>query len=274
MNIYKKILLIIMAIFLYFLYSKNVLLPQNFKYFSLIDDGQSIKYGLHLRECLTGKGCESWKDEVLSKESGRSRFTYWVVQALLYQGKGLDAGFQHNFRIYGIGLATTIILVVLCLSAGSNSIGVVLAAVLFVTNYSFSENFIRLGPIEPYQILSLGIFSLLFLNQKYLIKKHKILFLIGIFLSLIFSILLKETFIAIFPSLVILGILFSKLINKRLLLILCILGALVFLISKYIFSGVGLGATYVNDYKFDIKYILQNAKGFIYHLLNSLSDYC
>lgn len=269
----KKILFIVLVGIGYLIYARFVLMPHIYKNFSLIDDGQSIKYGYYLGQCFSGKGCNGFRTQVLDMESGRSRIGYWLIQGMLYQGPAVNAQFQHEFRVYGFGLIIVALMLILCLAAGSNFVSTILATAVFITNYSFSENIMRLGPIEPYQVIFLGLFSLFFLNQQFLFNKRKRLAFWVSAITLILFILLKETSIVLLPIVFVLGLLFPKIFNRKSTIALVVISGLVFLLVKYLFSGAGIGATYVRDYKFDIWYVFQNSRRFLVLLSNSLSPF-
>ena len=269
----RKIIYVVLIGIIYLIYARFVLTPHLYKNFSLIDDGQSTKYGYYLRKCFVERSCSGFKTQVMDMESGRSRLGYWLVQGILYQGRGLNAQFQHEFRIYGFGLIIVILLVLACLAAGSNFVAILLAAAVLVANYSFSENIIRLGTVEPYQVVFMGLFSPIFLNQRALFKKRTLQgFLVSIII-LIFCLVLKETSVVILPAILVLGLLFPETFNRKLTMALIIISGTVFLLAKYIFSGAGIGATYVSDYKVEIKFMFQNAKNIITLLFNSLSPF-
>ena len=271
----KKIFFLIFVALAYLFYARYVLSPQIFKNFSLIDDGQSIKYGIYVRECLVERKCTSFKSQIIEvlPDVGLSRTGYWLIQGILYQPPRVDAQFQHELRIYGFGLALVILFVLSALSARSHAIAVTLGAALFVTNYSFSENMIRLGPIEPYMVLFLGIFSLLFLNLEHISKKLRGPAIIILSLTLIFLLLLKEASIAILPAVFILGILFPKVLHKKALISMLIVSGAIFILVKMFLGGAQTGPNYSSNYRLNLLFILQNGLNFLKLLSNSLSPF-
>ena len=271
----KKLFLLIFVAVAYLLYARFVLSPHIFKNFSLIDDGQSIKYGYYLRECLVGHQCNSFKTQIIDvmPDVGLSRTGYWLIQGILYQGPAVNAQFQHELRVYGFGLTIVLLFVLSTLRAGSNNIAIILGATLLVTNYSFTENLVRLGPIEPYMVLILGIFSLLFLNLQNLSKKWRSPAIIILASILIFFLLLKEVSIAILPVVLILGILFPKMINRKVLITILVLAGAIFVVMKLLLGGTDTGPYYASNYKLDFLYIFQNAQHFLELLSNSLNPF-
>ena len=271
----KKLFILIFVAVAYLLYAMFVLSPHLYRNFSLIDDGQSIKYGYYLRECLVGHQCKGFKTQIVDvmPDVGLSRAGYWLIQGILYQGPSVNAQFQHELRVYGFGLVLVLLLVLSSLSAGSSGIGVILGATLFITNYSFSENLIRLGPIEPYMVLFLGIFSPLFLNLQHISKKWKLPAVFILTSTLIFLLLLKEASVAILPVVFILGIYFPKKFNRKMLITILILSCATFFGTKLLLGGTQTGPNYASNYKLDILYIFQNAQHFLGLLSNSLNPF-
>jgi hypothetical protein len=176
-------------------------------------------------------------------------------------------------RAYGFGLVVSLLFVLAALSARCNSIAIVLGAGLLITNYSFTENVVRLGPIEPYMVIFLGIFSLLFLNLHRVSKKKRRVatFLLATFL--VYFLLLKEASIAILPAVGVGGLLFPKIVaRKKLILLLAISGGIYFLV-KYLLRGGEQDINYAGDYRFEPFFMLQNAGRFLVLLSNSLRPF-
>ena len=198
---------------------------------------------------------------------------HWLIQGILYQEPAVNAQFQHELRVYGLGLVLVSLFVLSARSAGSNVIATILGTALFVTNYSFSENMIRLGPNEPYLVIFLGIFSLLFLNLQYVSKRWKLLAIFTLVLTLIFFLLIKEVSIMILPIVFILGTLFPRMIQRRVLITTLIISGAIYILAKYLLSGPGISVAYVSEYKLNLWFIFQNAKHFLILLSNSLSPF-
>ena len=271
----KKIFLLVIVAIVYLLYARFILNPQLLRNFSLIDDGQLIKYGYYLRECLVDHRCISFKTQIIDvlPDVGLSRLGSWFLHGVLYQGPAINAPFQHSLRAFGFGLVMVLLLVLASLSAGSNIIAITLGAAVFITNYSFSENIIRLGPIEPYMVIFLGIFSLLFLNLHRLSKKWRLPAISTLFFSLIYFLLIKEASIAILPILLVVGVLFPLILNRKVLIVILIVSGGIYFLVKLLLRGTELNINYAGNYNFDPLYIFQNAGYFLSLLSNSLNPF-
>lgn len=271
----KRILLFTFVIVAYLLYARFVLNPQSLNNFSLIDDGQLTKYGYYLRECLVDHQCGSFKTNIIDvlPDVGLSRLGSWLIHGTLYQGSAVNAQFQHTLRAYGFGLAIVILFVLASLSARSNSIAITLGAALLTTNYSFSENMIRLGPIEPYMVIFLGIFSLLFLNVHSFSKNWKRPAILALAFALIYFLLIKEASIALLPTLFITGMLFQKLLNRKVLFKILIVSGGIYFVAKLLLRGADLNIDYASNYRLNFIYIFQNAQHFMRLLSNSLRPF-
>ncbi len=271
----KKLFLIILVGVVYLLYARFVLSPHLYKNFSLIDDGQLIKDGYYLKECLVDFQCKEFKINIIDSlpDVGLSRPTSWLMHGVLYQGKAINAQFQHELRVYGFGVLMLILLLLLSFSVNTNFIGASLGAVIFFVSYSFSENVIRLGPIEPYVVVFLGLFSLLFLNFYRIPKRYQSLSYVIIIFLLIFFLLLKEATIAIIPVLFIFGILFPKAFPKKKLLFLLLISTSVYIVSKFMLRSDSQLAQYANNYSLDPQFILKNAGFFIEKISRSIRPF-
>lgn len=269
----KKIIVIFFIILGYVFYARFVLSPQPYKNFSLIDDGQNIEYSYHFSNCLFKRNCEGLKTEVFINEGGRSRIAYWLFQSFLYQGPLINAQLQHLIRIYGFGLIMVMLFLFIAVKLKVSLLATILGITIFVTNYSFSENIIRLGTLEPYQVIFLALFSIVFLNSDSIKKRNKIFFyIISIFLlSLLF--LVRETSIAVFPVIILICLIFRKSKSVKDCLIILGLPTIFFLLAKKLLAGSGIGSVYVSDYNLNPLFIFQNAKSFINILMISTSPF-
>lgn len=204
MKINKNIVALIVLIIIYFLYSFIGLNPTSLKYFSLIDDGQSILNADILSSCLQTVSCERVGEVLIEQEFGRFRPLYWFVQTLQYAALGLDAQAHHIFRVLIIGTGIVILFFANLTKLKIIPYVGILAGVIFFTNYSYAENIVRLGPAEPYIVLFVA--SLPFFLLKDTIRK-KDFYILSVLLLV--SQLIKETsFVYYFP--VALIILLSK----------------------------------------------------------------
>lgn len=264
-NIIRIVLVFATTVTLYLLYGHFVLQPQSFQHFSLIDDGQSIKYSRDLKKCFIENKCEDMVNSISVAEGGRSRIVYWLIQGFLYQGNGsVDATYQHSLRIYLFGGLMVILFSIISLLANAHPAAILLGIALFVTNYSFSENIIRLGPIEPYQIIFLALFSILFLYKDKIFKNHRKLGYLLMILSFTVFLLSKETSMAVLPVIVLLKFIFPRKYSFKELLLIFLPPTIIFILAKMLLGhGSGVGAVYVSEYNLSPLFVLQNAKNYI-----------
>jgi len=187
---------------LYLLYASLVFGGNQYRYFSLIDDGQSLVNAEALGTCLKTRVCQAAHQVLVEKEFGRFRPGYWIIQSFLFQIADRDPTAIHVFRITGVGTLLVILLCANIFTITRSFWGSILGALVFFSNFSFTENMIRIGPIEPYQLLVIAFFSWLFLNfvslSKYLKPRWLNLVLASCILSLC---LIKETSVMLIPVL-------------------------------------------------------------------------
>lgn len=261
---YKKIIILIIAILSYLLYARFVLVIKPYDSFSLIDDGEKIQWGIQLRECLKNKNCNSLKEGLVKNESGRSRTTYILFEGILFQPPLVTPQFQHSFRIYLMGLLMIIPFVLITLEYRAKMFPLLVGLAIFVTNYSFSENMIRLGTSEPYQVILLAWFSLLYIkfNQVKNIYRNLYVILMVLLITIFFS--FRESSIAILPAILLLEVLLSNNGNLKKMIIIFALPTIVYVVQKRLLAGnYGMGAVYVSNYNINLKYIFENSKNYI-----------
>ncbi|HJX58998.1 MAG TPA: hypothetical protein VJ481_00375 [Patescibacteria group bacterium] len=189
---------------LYFGYSYFILRPQVFNRISLIDDiTNQVETSEYLKKCIYKKECNDALSRVFDIGSRRLRPAWWVIGALTHTGLGENPTTEHLFRAYGIGFLSVITLALTCISMGMGGLFLVLASLIYFTNFSFTENIIRLGPNEPYSVFLLGIFSLLFLEKEKIISKYKIpkkIYYAGLLVILIITLFIKENTFVVIPA--------------------------------------------------------------------------
>jgi len=199
-----RVVLLGIITLLYFGYSYLVLRPQAFKNISLIDDiTNQVETSDYLKRCIYQKDCNNAFRRVFDMGSRRLRPAWWVIGALTHTGLGENPTTEHLFRVYGIGYLSVITLALICISMGTGGLFVVLASLIYFTNFSFAENIIRLGPNEPYSVLLLGIFSLLFLEKEKIISRLSIskkLYSVGLIFLLIITLFIKENTFVVIPA--------------------------------------------------------------------------
>lgn len=261
---YKKIVALITVVSIYLLYARFVLASQRYNDFSLIDDGEKIQWGIQLRECFIKRNCEGLRNGLIVNESGRSRTAYVLFEGILFQPPFVTPQFQHLFRIYFVGLLMVIPFTLIAIEFGVTLLPLLLGLAVFVTNYSFSENMIRLGTTEPYQVVLLAWFSLLFLkfDQVRGTYRYVYYFIMVLLITIFFS--FRESSIAILPAVLLLALLFPKNGGLKKILIIFGIPTAVYIVQKKILAGnYGTGALYVSNYNFNLKYVLENAKNYL-----------
>src|SRR3972149_6087579 len=181
----------------YLLYASIFLQPWTVRNFSLIDDGQVLMQNAsYLESCVSGKSCSNFLAQTLEWGTGRVRPTYWIIQGIIYETFRNNAVAHHVFRVFGVGFSAVILLTYILVKMKLRAVAIILAVTLFFTSFSFSENIIRLGPNEPFQILFLLAFSAIYLLIGPLSKLSKWKF-ISLLLFLFVGVFIKENNISI-----------------------------------------------------------------------------
>lgn len=280
MNIIKKHFILLLAItVVYFVYVFLAIKPFNLSHFSLTDDGQVLMQNFSfIKDCVIGNGCFKFFDQTLELGTGRYRPVYWLIQDVVYGVFGSNPVLLHSFRVYFVGYLSVILLAVVLLDIGTTSIPTFLGTLLFFTTFSFSENVIRLGPNEPYQVIFLAVFSLFYLSGTKIIKSRFWYF--AILLSvLVWAVFIKETDIVVLPVVFLIEILFRKRgkFPRRLVIsfaILVTLFVLTFLAKKFVPTVVSKDTpAYTSNYELNPVKIAENAVVVLNLLMNSLSPY-
>ncbi len=260
----KRFLVVLILLASYFLYSNMVLKPHEIKNFSLIDDGQSILYANYFKDCFQKTECSKLKSEIIERRFGRFRPLYWATQSLFLNTLGINAQLQHEARVYFVGGLMLVLLILLMFQAKSNPVAIAFASAIFITSYTFSENIIRLGPIEPFQVITLGFFSFYYLSMPLLSKKFGrgiYFFIFSIFL--LAMILIKETSVAIIPVALI-HTLISRSKKKDFWLVgsVMFLGLIILVISIMV-AGKGTEVAYSSNYSANPLTIIKNGIGYL-----------
>lgn len=189
----KKPALFILVSIIYILFVSVFLRPWELKHFSLIDDGEAFIQNYHnITSCLSQRNCNDLSNQIVEKQFGRFRPMRWVIDASIYEIFGNNIYGMHMFKIYGVGLSLILLLIYFLIRAKANSIVIIFCCALLTINFSFIETVIRMGPDEPYQLLLIGMFSVIFLY----VNKFKAIS--TILLGMIFFV--KETSIALVPA--------------------------------------------------------------------------
>ena len=159
---------------------------------------------------------------------------------------------------------------------GVGGVFILTGTLVFSTNYAFSENIIRLGTNEPFQVVFLALFSLLYLRKNYLKNKY----FIPLVILLTFTILIKENNIAVLPA-ILSAAYFPKDKDKKIPkkiyaligipLIVFILGTV---ITKILPSSISPEIPiYTENYVINPTTIIENSRANFQLLLNSLSPF-
>lgn len=260
-------LTIFVVVALYLVYSFNVFSPGLYQSFSLIDDGQTIQNNFFIKECFVVKKCEDIKSVLVEKEFGRFRPAYWIINFLIFDRVGLNPILLHQVRVYLIGTLLVFMLLVLAVKSGASFISTAIASIFFFISYSFTENIVRLGPVEPFQLLSLSVMSYFYLFG----DNRKWLFII-IFYAI--SSLIKETSVVALFALSLTTWLFDK-SNKGKVISMWILifGFITFILTRLFVQPDSGSIAYSTNFKFDLRLIVFNIKQYFEMLLNITSPF-
>ncbi len=272
----KYWLAIFIVSLLYFLYAFFVLSPHSYKHFSLIDDGQSLENSYFFDECFNSGECTPLKKILIEKQTGRFRPGYWSIQHILYKVLGANPILHHQFRIYFIGYLLLLLLIALTIQAGGSFLSVILAASIFITSFSFSENIIRLGPQEPYQVLFIGFFSLIYLSRSSAkrIKTYPLAFTSFLVFVLLAAITVKEpSFIIVFAPLFI-SFLYSKNeSDKKLSMKLAIFAVLFVVVGRLLARSQNEILGYAKNFQINIKRLFSNGLAYTLMISNTTSPF-
>lgn len=258
-------LTIIAVVVLYTIYSLNVLSPESYQSFSLIDDGQTIQNNVFIKECFEEQKCENVKSVLVEKEFGRFRPAYWIINYLIFNVVGLNPILLHQIRVYIIGTSLVTSLAVILMRSGATFVPIVISSLFFFTSFSFTENIVRLGPVEPFQLLLISALSFVFLfvkNSKWL--KVGLLYLL---VSLI-----KETSLVILVPILVVSLFFSKKKEDRFnSILLSIVGTIIFIVSRYISDPSGSEVNYTQNFGFSLDLIIVNIGQYFQMIVSSTS---
>lgn len=274
-RIKKNIIVFVVITLFYFAYVNIFLKPSDFRSFSLVDDGQVLmQSSSYLEDCLSQFRCLKFVDQTFEFGTSRFRPSYWLINNILYETFGNNPQLHHAFRIYAVGYLTVFLLALILLDLNVGGLLIVTGVFLFTSNFSFSENIIRLGTNEPYQVLFLALFSLFYLKYR---KKRLRSYSITFFLTalLVWTIFIKENNIAILPAIFLVEYFVSKNNIKKVIafvgipLLLFVFGVAV---SRVIPSTISPDIPiYTSNYITNPLIIIKNAVSNMRLLLNSMS---
>jgi len=227
MKKYIPLIVLVGIFFLYIFYSTSILKLGDLTHFSLIDDGQSFLNSEIINDCIIRKDCSRISSVVFEKDFGRFRPSYWFFQWIVGSIFGINAGYHHLFRGIFIGGMLLITMFIFLNKVKTKAIGIIFSVSIFFPSIIFTENIVRLGPVETWQLLLIAFFALLFTysqkKEKVSISMETLIYILSFLLSTI-----KETSIAIIIPIIISSIIYKK-INR-----ISILSTLIILLSVLI----------------------------------------
>ncbi len=253
------------SVILYCVYASFFLLQNTFATLSLIDDGQTLLNTLSLQECFTTGRCTSSFTVFFESNFGRFRPVYWLIQYVLYSFFASTPSVLHEVRIYLLGSCIVALSSFIIYRISRSTLAAIFGSLVFFNSYTFTENMVRLGPVEPYQLIFVCISIFLFLNlyekKQWLSSSSQ--YLLQLTLIALFAI--KETSVVLLPIFVVTTFLFKKQHTLKQILVsivpFCILSVGLF-ISK---SG-HTETNYVENYQVTFSLIKLN----IHYYLNLL----
>ncbi len=169
---------------------------------SAVDDWYTIKISKEVSSIANREGYVSGLKYLIQQDKYRVRYSYWLSEYTLFQIFGHSSALQHAARVVLLALATLLV-IKFSLLLFSDERTAIVAGLLFGLFGATSDNWIRLGPAEVFQVLFLlGSFNLIFFRRDKTKISPMVLFS-GIIL-MIFGILSKETSVTwlIFPLLI------------------------------------------------------------------------
>jgi len=191
------------VVILYLIYAALTLKPDTYRYFSLIDDGQSLHNYYALKDCVLESDCSGAQALLIEKEFGRFRPGYWIINSLFFMFGQANPVTIHLLRILLLGSALCLLICASVFTVTRSFLGAVISSIIFYASISFTENMVRIGPAEPYQLLMVAAFSLTFLHFKKISKVlSPLVTTVLMVLLLLLACLVKETTVALLPVLV------------------------------------------------------------------------
>ena len=255
---YSTALFFIATLSLLLLYVFYVLKPSTFDSFSLIDDGQTIQNAEILSTCVLIGNCAGANDILIEKEFGRFRPLYWVIQSTLFKAFDNNVVNLHLVRAYGFSTILFFLIFANIWSVYKSKLAVFTAASIFFTSYSFTENIVRLGPVEPYQLCFLALFSLFYLNiHKINIKIQVRSVCIIMTCLLLAACLIKETTIALLGMIIVFPFLIYRNHLSKMFAFVPLLLA-IFLVFAISYAKTEGATDYSGNYQFNLGSIVNS----------------
>ncbi len=158
---------------------------------ALVDDGKSAEIATLITRSLAKFDLVSLWNNLLEPDSGRFRPAYWIYQWLTFLIAGKSSMFHYIIHLM-VFLTDSILIYKLVNKSGYKWSGVI-ASIFFILDYRLLENWYRLGPQEPIQLLMLLLSLYFYIKFRDTLVARK---LIWSLIFLIFAFLYKETTIA------------------------------------------------------------------------------
>lgn len=262
--------IVVITICVYLVYASLVISPKSYKYFSLINDGEGIYKSQIISDCIVQRNCQNLIPQVVfERQFKRFRPAYWLFR-YIQNSVGLDATLQHQFRVYIIGSILALLMFICVLDMGGNIFAGVIGIITFFGNEVFTDQISDLGSVEPFQLILVVLFSLIYLNLE---RLSKIINKIWLYSTIVFICVLlfftKETSIVLVVSLTIFHYIFKKR-DRRFFYPIIVPTLLV--ITGLLVSSVGVkNAIVEGEYNFNIIFLIKNVISWISLLSNTLS---
>lgn len=251
-NIYI-ILLMSVSVFVY--------LPTLGIKFSWIDDGWDIFVSKNILQAIINFNIPELLVNMFEIDSGRLRPVYWLIQTFIYSLGGSDAH-VHFFIHYLILMFVVVLIYKLIYFFTKSKYSSFVGSFTYMLLPINAENWVRLGPQEPFMILFV-LLSLYFFIVKGYTK-------ISIFL-MVFAFLTKETAIAVVPAIIAYYFL-KKILYKdigkeeiKYVISISLLALLFVFINKINMKG------YSEFYSFDLSVVRSNYLIYINRIQNSFT---
>jgi len=232
--------------------------------FSLLDDGLTIKNARIIATSIKSLDVSRIGEIIFEPQHGRVRPAYWIGQSVIAWLSLYNSAVFHILRFILLLIAIFVMGKILK-KIGVSKLWILAALFIFVFNFQNAENYLRLGPTEPF----LALYYVLTLYLVFFAKTQKasIIQLLSIFLLSFLGVFTKESYflvgMALVPTLALLRIYRkrSKAVFRKVLFtaaLVLILGFIIFLIKKDYPPIAG----YAAQYQFSIGQIVNSLTGF------------
>lgn len=249
----------------YLIYSFFILKPTSYQNFSLIDDGEAfLQNNANFCECLINKECKNLGNQLIEKDFGRFRPLRWVMDEIIYLSFGNNPRGIHTFKIIIIGILIVWLLTYLLTVEGVNLPITTFSVLLLISNFSFTENIVRLGTDEPLQLIFLTLSVIIFL---YKFNSKKMVLLSTLFL--VITLFVKETSLALIPVAIV-----SLYNNKNKFYIKYLVILSIVILTGIILSKTGVSTfVYSDNYKLTFISAIKSFVWYISYYFKSLAPF-